>query len=102
MGFHEKLDRLMDDREEVAVNRKAGLGQGYIGGCLAAESEPGGFKALKLARYFGVPVEWLLDDAMDWPPPLPGMVLAGTDPASQDAMVRALATLQAGLHPRES
>ncbi len=103
MTFHEKLAKLMEDRTEVDVNRNAGLEQGYIGGCLAGQAEPGGFKVLKLARYFGVPVEWLLDDATPWPPPMPGLVpVDPADPQSRDAMVRALATLRAGLRLDES
>ena len=66
MTFHEKLGRLMYDRKEVVVNEEAGLEQGYVGGCLGAGAEPGGFKVFKLARYFEVGVEWFLDDARGW------------------------------------
>lgn len=72
MRFHEKLQTHLNalpiSKAEAA--KRAGLKVGAIGSYLARRSTvPRADIALKLARAAGVPLEYLLDDAQNQPPP---------------------------------
>jgi len=72
MKFHEKLRRRV---AELGLNkskaaRAVGLHESVISNYLFREdSLPRVDIALKIARACKVPLEWLADDNMDWPPP---------------------------------
>jgi transcriptional regulator with XRE-family HTH domain len=72
MSAVEKIAWLCD-REgttQARVEEIAHLSAGRISKWLAGQGEPTARQALKIARHFGVPVEWLADDAQDVPPPV--------------------------------
>lgn len=72
MKFHEKLRRRV---EQLGLNkskaaREAGLPESTISNYLVKEeSLPRIDIAAKIAKAIRVPLEWLADDAADWPPP---------------------------------
>jgi transcriptional regulator with XRE-family HTH domain len=72
MQFTEKLKRLTDDMGKARVSQDAGLPNSAISNYISKEQMPRGDKALALARALKVPLEWLLDDRQDWPPPALG------------------------------
>jgi len=67
----EKLRRLTEDKNKAEVARKAGLKATMISDYISKEYVPRADIALKMARALQVPLEWLVDDAQDWPPPKP-------------------------------
>lgn len=73
MELRKKLLHLMTEKgwTQIAVSSKSGVSQSAISDYVNEEnpSRPRGNNALKLAKIFGVPLEWLLDDKQDWPPP---------------------------------
>ena len=92
MKFHEKLKRRV---QELGLNkakaaRDAGLPESTISSYLAKDdSLPRMDIALKIARAIGVPLEWLADDAQDWPPPVKTKTLASL--FSDEEMMREVA-----------
>ncbi|MGE5607686.1 MAG: helix-turn-helix domain-containing protein [Bacillota bacterium] len=69
MNFTEKLRRLTEDRNKAELARKAGLKPTTISDYVSKEYVPRADIALKMARVLEVPVDWLIDDSRDWPPP---------------------------------
>lgn len=68
MTFTEKLRRLCSDRNKAAVSRNAELPTNAVSNYITKGQCPMAPIALRLARALGVSVEWLIDDAKDWPP----------------------------------
>jgi transcriptional regulator with XRE-family HTH domain len=69
MKFHEKLSRLTAGKNKSALAEGAGLPASAVSNYIFKRQMPRGDKALALARVLGVPLEWLVDDAQDFPPP---------------------------------
>jgi len=69
MKFSEKLLKLLHGTKATAVAQAAGVGRTAISKYLHNDSMPSADAALRLARHFRVPLEWLVDDAQDWPAP---------------------------------
>jgi hypothetical protein len=70
MRFREKLHRLVSGRNKAELSRAAKLPETAISGYLAKGSIPRADIAVRLARdALDVPVEWLVDDEQNWPPP---------------------------------
>lgn len=72
MRFNEKLSRMMRSLALSNLELAGRLGHGVAHTTVArwlAGSRPRGRTARLLAQYFGVPVETLLDDSTDLPPP---------------------------------
>jgi transcriptional regulator with XRE-family HTH domain len=67
--FREKLRRLGADRNKSKAGVEAGLAPTAISSYIAKKSVPRADIALKIARAFQVPLDWLVDDAQDWPAP---------------------------------
>ena len=65
----EKLTRLTKGKNKAELARRAGLKPTTISDYIAKEYAPRSDIALKMARALEVPVDWLIDDAQDWPPP---------------------------------
>ena len=70
--FGEKIRHLRQGQSYAVVAEAVGCSEGAL-----RQIEAGRIKApkidlcAKLARYFGVPLDWLADDEQDWPPPKP-------------------------------
>jgi transcriptional regulator with XRE-family HTH domain len=71
MIFAEKLVRATAEQNKAKVSRAAGLPPTAISNYITKKQLPRADTALALARALGVPLEWLIDDAQDWPPPNP-------------------------------
>jgi len=72
MKFHEKLRKRVEDLglNKSKAAREAGLPESTISNYLVKEeSLPRIDIAAKIAKAIRVPLEWLADDAADWPPP---------------------------------
>ena len=69
MTFTEKLKRLAAEINQSKAAKSVGLAPSTIGAYIAKGSIPRGDIAVKLARALNGPVDWLCDDARDWPPP---------------------------------
>jgi len=72
MTVTEKLIRLTADRGKSQVAGAAGLPKSAISNYIAKKQMPRGDNALALARALNVPLEWLVDNEQDWPPPQVG------------------------------
>lgn len=70
MTFSEKLKRLTEDRRCTVLSRRAGLPPTALSDYIAKGHTPRADTALRIARVLGVSVEWLIDDAQEWPPVL--------------------------------
>jgi transcriptional regulator with XRE-family HTH domain len=70
MEFREKLRKTAAGLNKAKVGRAVGLQANTISSYIATGSVPRGDIALKIARALDVPLEWLVDDSQDWPPPL--------------------------------
>ncbi|MEA2707997.1 MAG: hypothetical protein QOF78_598 [Phycisphaerales bacterium] len=68
MTFHEKLRRLMEDRNRSAVARRVGVSVTTFNNYCTRDVQPLAENALRIARALNVSLEWLLDDARGWPP----------------------------------
>jgi len=68
MEFVEKLDRLTAGRREE-ISKAAGLPAFAISNYISKRQMPRGDRALALARALHVPIDWLLDNDRDFPPP---------------------------------
>jgi len=71
MDFWEKLDRLAKEKGKAKVSFQAGLPSTAISNYLSKRQIPRADAAVKIGGILGVPVEWLMDDKADWPPPDP-------------------------------
>lgn len=69
MLLQEKLNKLMEGRKQTAVCDKADVGRTALSGYLKKGAMPPADVAFRLAHAMEVPLEWLLDDDQDWPPP---------------------------------
>lgn len=69
MNFREKLKLLGGQVNKAEKARSVGLPATMISTYIAKGSIPRGDIALKMARALDVPVDWLLDDSKDFPPP---------------------------------
>jgi transcriptional regulator with XRE-family HTH domain len=69
MDFAEKLSRLTEEKNKQKLSNAAGLPATAVSDYIAKGSIPRADKALALARALNVPLEWLVDDAQEWPPP---------------------------------
>lgn len=69
MTFTTKLEKLTADRDKRQTSVAAGLPATAISNAIAKGHTPRSDTALRLARAMDVPVEWLIDDEQDWPPP---------------------------------
>jgi transcriptional regulator with XRE-family HTH domain len=96
MTFLAKLARLIDDHgtSQAAVERAAGLPQNRIAKWRHGHGEADASQALRIARLFGVDVEWLADDNADWPP------RPRISPEDQAEILQLIRTL--GLSPAEA
>lgn len=68
MTITQKLKRLCEDRNRSAVARRAGIRPVILHRCIRTNQKPRYDTAVKIAHAIGVSVDWLLDDAKDWPP----------------------------------
>jgi transcriptional regulator with XRE-family HTH domain len=68
MTFHEKLERLTEDRKKTVVSRRAGLPDSAVSNYITKLQEPPITIAVRLARVLQVELEWLVDDEREWPP----------------------------------
>jgi len=70
MTLGEKLSRLRQGRGYAEVARAAECSAPTIRELEAGvRSDPSVRIIARLARFFGVPLDWLADDTQDWPPP---------------------------------
>lgn len=74
MNHAQKIKKLLDDRGWSAseLARRAGLSQRSVAYIIKGAREPGVRTARLIANALGVGVDWLFDDAADWPPPRAG------------------------------
>jgi len=93
MNFTEKLSRLTADRSKSEVARAASLSATTISNYIARGSLPRYDIAVRIARAVGVSVEWMLDDAADFPPPAP-IVATETSGKNFDAVVSIHLTIE--------
>ncbi len=69
MKLSEKLSALLNGKDRAEVASKCGVTASSLNNYLYRNSEPASSTALKLARALNVPMEWLIDDEQNWPPP---------------------------------
>jgi transcriptional regulator with XRE-family HTH domain len=69
MKFTEKLAKLTEGKNKQKLGEDAGLPQTAISNYISKGNVPRVDSALALARALNVPLEWLVDDEQDWPPP---------------------------------
>lgn len=69
MDVTEKLIKLTADRGKAQVAKAAGLPKSAISNYIAKRQMPRGDNALAIARALDVPLDWLVDNTRDWPPP---------------------------------
>ena len=69
MKFADKLSQLTADDNKARLSRAAGLPPNAINDYINKGHRPGIDNALALAKVLRVPLEWLVDDAAEWPPP---------------------------------
>lgn len=74
----EKLRRLTSGQSRARLAREAGLKPTAVTNYITRGSMPLADAALKLARAMNVPLDWLLDDDQDWPPPPAQSLAAAT------------------------
>ncbi|MGE5610755.1 MAG: helix-turn-helix domain-containing protein [Bacillota bacterium] len=70
MTIIEKLRRLTEGKRKADISRQAGLKPTALSDYINKGYLPRYDIALKIARALAVPVEWFIDDAEDWPPPV--------------------------------
>jgi transcriptional regulator with XRE-family HTH domain len=68
MNLAEKLGRLLQGRQKADVARNAGISPSALSKYLHRKTIPPADIALRLSRALGVPFDWLVDDAQQWPP----------------------------------
>jgi transcriptional regulator with XRE-family HTH domain len=69
MRFADKLSQLAADENKARLSRAAGLPPNAINDYINKGHRPGIDNALALAKVLKVPLEWLVNDAAEWPPP---------------------------------
>ena len=69
MLFGEKLRRLRGSSSYKAVSVACGCSGEHVRRLEQNKACPNVLLALRLARHFGVPLDWLADDTQNWPPP---------------------------------
>jgi len=69
MTLGEKLSRLRGSRSYAAVAVKAGCSGEHLRRLEQGQTKPSISLAFRLAREYGVSLDWLADDSRDWPPP---------------------------------
>lgn len=71
MDIHGKLKAMTDQRRIKAeeLGKIAGAGRSTAYDWLNGKSSPSLVQSLRIARTFGVPLEWLADDDVGFPPP---------------------------------
>lgn len=69
MRFGDKLSKIVGDGNRSELARRAGLSSTAITDYLQKGYIPRADKAVLLARALDVPLDWLVDDERDWPPP---------------------------------
>lgn len=67
--WQEKMLHLLGSKNAAALSRSVGLHESAISNAVNSGKMPGVDKAIKIARAFGVPTDWLFDDSKDFPPP---------------------------------
>ena len=68
MTFTEKLRRLMEDRNCARVAKRMGLPRNAISDYINKKMIPRADRAAQIARAMGVSLDWLMNDAVGWPP----------------------------------
>ena len=71
MDFFTKLRKSAAEKNQSQRARSVGLKANTISSYLAKRSMPRADIAFKIACALEVPLDWLLDDKQDWPPPTP-------------------------------
>jgi transcriptional regulator with XRE-family HTH domain len=66
--FREKLQRLIEGRDQASVARDAGINPPTLNNYLNEKrsTRPSADAAVALAKYFNCDLSWLLDDSRDW------------------------------------
>lgn len=74
MVLYEKLRRLLAEKgwPQAELARKASVCPSNLSNIFHRANNPQLSTALRIARALDVPLEWLADDAQEWPPPKPG------------------------------
>lgn len=72
MKFAEKLIKLIGTDSRAKIAKRAGLKPTVVNNYVHRGSEPMSRASLALARALNVPLDWLIDDEKDWPPPKVG------------------------------
>src|SRR5438445_5303089 len=72
MTFGAKLAKLTDGENRSKISRSAGLPPNAVSDYINKGYLPRVDTALSLARVLKVSLDWLADDAQDWPAPKPG------------------------------
>lgn len=70
MDISEKIAKLMKDRgdSQAKLAKAVGTHQSVVHNWLRKQGQPTLEKATVLARHYGIPLEWLIDDELEWPP----------------------------------
>jgi transcriptional regulator with XRE-family HTH domain len=70
MEFHEKLQKLLDDRNlsQEITGKMVGYSQGLVSRWCRGKNTPDIFQGRDLARLLGVSLDYLVDDSLDDPP----------------------------------
>lgn len=71
MKIFDKIDAALDARglTQAALERLTGLAENRISKWKDGKGYPDLEQARRIAKTLDVPLEWLADDAQDWPPP---------------------------------
>lgn len=69
MEFKDKLEKLLKGRQKQAVAEAAGLVPSALSNFTRRGNVPRADVAFKLAKALDVPLDWLVDDEADFPPP---------------------------------
>lgn len=76
MEMRAKVLRLLGGESRSDLARRADLPISTLSNLINRGGQMGAENALKLARALDVPLEWLVDEAQQWPPPLRGVDMA--------------------------
>lgn len=87
MTFAEKLIKLIGEDSRARIARKAALQPSILNNYVNRGSAPMARAALQLARALSVPLDWLIDDAQEWPPPDPKEKLSPSLLSDRDLMM---------------
>ncbi|MEI8195189.1 MAG: helix-turn-helix transcriptional regulator [Phycisphaerae bacterium] len=86
MKITEKLLRLTEGQRKADIARAAKLKPTQLNDYTVKGSLPRYDIALRIARALKVPVEWLIDDEADWPPPVPNAAPSPSQYSDNDLM----------------